>query len=101
MKQFENPVCIVYIALITLTFIFSVATWGQNVKRVGNTFVEQVDSSKTKKSEVKKTNMTYIDKNGKSYDIYISSKGKAFIIRTSKKTGKQYRQYLPNVTKQL
>lgn len=101
MKQFKHPVYIAILIGMTLCFLFQISTFSQNVKRIGNTFVEQVDSSKTKKSEAKKTNMTYIDKSGKSYKIYLSSKGKAFIIRTSKKTGKQYRQYLPNITKQL
>jgi hypothetical protein len=86
---------------MTLAFVLSLSTFAQDVKRVGNTFVEQVDSSKTQRGEAKKTNMTYIDKNGKSYDIYISSKGKAFIKKVSKKTGKEYRQYLPKVTEQL
>ena len=46
-------------------------------------------------SEAKKTGYTWKDKDGNVYDIYISSKGACFIIRTSKKTGKEYRQYLP------
>ena len=70
----------------------------QNVVRKGSTFVEQADS--TKQNGVK-TKWTYVDKNGVEYPIYLSSKGKAYIICTSKKTGKPYKRYLPSVTAQL
>lgn len=68
----------------------------QNVVRKGNTFVqvERTDS-------IRKTMFTYESKDGVKYPIYLSAKGKAFIIKTSKKTGKEYRQYLPKVTKAL
>lgn len=72
----------------------------QNVVRQGKAFVELSDSS-AKKSEPKKTEYVFIDKNGDKYDVYISSNDKAFIICTSKKTGKQYRRYLPTITKEL
>ena len=70
----------------------------QNVVRKGSIFVEQADS--TKQNGVK-TKWTYQDKNGVEYPIYLSNKGKAYIICTSKKTGKKYKRYLPNVTAQL
>lgn len=70
----------------------------QNVVRKGSTFVEQADS--TKQNGVK-TKYTYMDKNGVEYPIYLSSKDKAYIICTSKKTGKPYKRYLPNITAQL
>ena len=68
----------------------------------GNTF-EQVDSSKPSKQKDMgtKTQYTFKAKDGKEYPIYISKQGKAFIWKVSKKTGKQYKQYLPEVTKQL
>lgn len=101
MKKFFNPVYIAIVIGMTLAFVFSLSTMAQSIKRVGNTFVEQVDSSKKQKSEAKKTDMVYIDKKGTSYTIYLSSTGKAFIKKVSKKTGKEYRQYLPKVTEQL
>lgn len=68
----------------------------------GNTF-EQVDSPKTSKQKDigAKTPYTFKAKDGKEYPIYTSKQGKAFIWRVSKKTGKQYKQYLPEVTKEL
>lgn len=71
---------------------------GQNVVRHGNVFV-QVDSSKSVKEPTKTEYVYVID--SVSYPIYLSSTGKAFIKRTSKRTGKEYRQYLPEVTKQI
>lgn len=85
------------IVLILGLIVFSMRIHAQNVVRKGFVFVEQSDS--TIKQGVK-TEYTYRDKNGGVYPIYLSSKGKAYIICTSK-TGKQYKRYLPKVTKQL
>lgn len=41
------------------------------------------------------TYYTYTDKDGKVYTIYRSKKGSYYIKKVSKKTGKEYRQYLP------
>jgi hypothetical protein len=70
---------------------------GQNVTRQGNTFV-QVDTRQESKPATK-TQYVYTDKKGNSYPIYLSAKGKAFIIKVSKKTGKEYRQYIPSKQK--
>lgn len=70
----------------------------QDVKRQGNCFVQQ-KSSKT--STGTKTKYTFKAKDGKVYPIYLSKNGKAFIIRVSKKTGNEYKQYLPEVTEQI
>lgn len=68
----------------------------QNIVRKGNMFIN-VDSLKR---ETIKTPYTYRD-NGKVDTIWLTSNGKAFVWRTSKKTGKQYRKYLPQVTEQI
>lgn len=59
----------------------------------GTTFT-QVNTNNSK-STATKTVYTWKIGN-KSYPIYISSKGKAFIYKTSKKTGKEYKYYLPD-----
>lgn len=90
------------LAAIGLLFFAAVLQgYSQNVTRKGNVFIQ--DSSKTKKSKdvPTLTKYTYKTDDGKTYPIYMSSTGKCFIIRTSGKTGKQYKQYLPEVTKQL
>lgn len=73
----------------------------QNVVRKGDTFYQQQSTNKIAKDSVVFTGYHYFDAKGIRYPIYMSSKGKCFIIRTSSKTGKQYKQYLPEITKQL
>lgn len=92
MKHMLNILLVALIAVFTAT----TNSKAQNVVRKGTVF-EQV----SKQTDITKTQYTYKDKDGNVYPIYLSSKGKAFIIKTSKKTGKQYRQYLPEITKQL
>lgn len=71
----------------------------QNVVRKGNNFIEQNDSSN--RDGATKTDYVYTDKNGVNDTIYLSKNGNAFIYKTSKSTGKKYRKYLPEITKQL
>ena len=78
----------------------------QNVICQGNTFVQQPDSSAHQLIPVKKDNPTltkyfYQTVDGTKYPIYMSANGKCFIMRKSLKTGKVYRQYLPEITKHL
>lgn len=60
------------------------------VVRNGNTF-ETVQTSQT---DVQ-TPYTWKDKDGKTYPIYITKKGACYVKRISKKTGKEYKYYLP------
>ena len=71
----------------------------QNVKREGNAFT-QVSNKKFSGKEVK-TQYIYTDSKGAVYPVYLSSTGKAFIKRTSKKTGKEYKQYVPEIGRQI
>ena len=50
-------------------------------------------STSDKKPDVK-TGKTYTDDKGVVYDVYLNSKSKPYVIRKSKKTGKEYKQYL-------
>ena len=43
----------------------------------------------------KETGVYYQDKDGIQYIIYVSPKGSLYIKRISKKTGKEYKYYLP------
>lgn len=47
------------------------------------------------------TKYFYITASGVKYPIYMTKTGGCFIIRTSTKTGEQYKQYLPEVLKRL
>ena len=63
----------------------------QSYTRSGNNFVAA--SSSRAKSEPVKTKYTYT-KDGKTYPVYVGSTGSCFILKTSSKTGKEYRMYL-------
>ena len=71
----------------------------QNYVRNGKEFSTTTTRTRTA-SEGKKTGYTWKDSKGKVYDIYISDKGSCYIIRTSSKTGKQYKSYLPKEVSQ-
>lgn len=77
------------IALVVL-IIGAVGQINAEVVRSGNTF-ETVQTSQT---DVQ-TPYTWKDKDGKIYPIYISKKGACYVKRISKKTGKEYKYYLP------
>lgn len=85
--------------ILCLILLGGITVKAQNVIRNGNTFTEV--SKKKQKEALKPTPYTYVASDGTKYPIYISDKGKYFIIRKSKKTGREYRQYLPKVQEQL
>lgn len=60
----------------------------------GTEFVETPKSNNGGAKETK-TGCTWTDSKGVKYDIYMSSKGRCYVYKTSKKTGKQYKYYLP------
>lgn len=91
---------LVYIVFMALLFI-SMPGKAQSVTRKGNTFIQAPSKSPIKKDSATLTGYFYMSADGTKYPIYMSSSGKCFIWRTSSKTGKQYKQYLPEVTKQL
>lgn len=78
------------IILCVLLALFGI-TGNAKVKREGNNFkVEQ-----TSKASDTQTKYTWEDKDGNKYPIYITKRGACYVLRTSKKTGKEYKQYLP------
>lgn len=80
---------------IILSVIFALTTLSVCAQgtytRTGNNFT-QVTAQK--QSEATKTRLTYTTAKGEVFPIYLSKKGRAYIVRTSKKTGKEYKQYL-------
>jgi hypothetical protein len=92
----------IIVALVFMLLWMHHESKAQSVTRQGNVFVQ--DSSKSNKIQKDHPLLTkyyYLASDGTKYPIYMSANGKCFIIRTSNKTGKQYKQYLPEVTKQL
>lgn len=64
----------------------------QSYTRKGNTFISS--TGERVKTEPVKTKFTWQDNKGKVYPVYMSSTGSCFVIKTSAKTGKDYRAYL-------
>lgn len=88
------------ITVLILWFLFlSLRSQAQHVVQQGNNFVEQSDS--TTSGGATKTAYTYTDKHGNVDTIYLSKNGSAFIWKVSKKSGKRYRKYLPEITKRF
>ena len=83
-----------------MLFSLNMGIQAQSVERKGNNFT-QVSNKKESSGKETKTQYTYTDSKGVVYPIYLSSTGKAFIKKVSKKTGKVYRQYLPEIGKQI
>lgn len=88
------------IFLLFMLFGLFMTADAQAYKQEGNTF----SNVKVTKSNVipEKTQFTWKDSKDKEYPIYISSTGSCFVIKTSVKTGKEYRQYLgPEVSEAI
>ena len=74
-----------------LLSIFAVTGYAE-VKREGDTFkVEQTEST----ANDTQTKYIWEDKQGNKYPIFITKKGACYVKRVSKKTGKEYKYYLP------
>lgn len=84
-----------YIITLFIALIMSVANYADVVKN-GNVY-----SVETTTAENQFTGRYYQDKSGKQYPIYRSKKGSFYIIKISKKTGKEYRQYLPKEVQEV
>lgn len=78
---------------ISLAILFSLSATAQNVKvdSKGNyVAISHVKDS----ANYKESGKTYEDAKGDICKVYVTDKGKMFIKRTSKTTGKEYRYYL-------
>lgn len=80
-----------YIIALLVALSMSVAGYA-DVVRDGDTFKVEKTTSVNQDT---KTKYTWEDKEGNKYPIYITKKGACYILRTSKKTGKEYKYYLP------
>lgn len=77
--------------IISFVILLGIIANAQMLKK-GNTF-----KSNKEKTEVveQKTSYQYEDSKGNKYPIYVSKRGSLYVIKTSKKTGKEYKYYLP------
>ena len=78
--------------IITLLIALSMSVIGYaDIVRDGDTF--KVETTSVNKDT--KTKYTWEDKEGNKYPIFITKKGACYVLRVSKKTGKEYKYYLP------
>ena len=89
--------------IITAMMLFSlgIGIQAQSVVKSGNNFTQVSNKGGKSGGKETKTQYTYTDSKGNVYPIYLSSTGKAFIKKVSKKTGKEYKQYMPEIGKQI
>ena len=80
-----------YLIALLIALLMSVTGYA-NVVRDGDTFKVEKTTSVNKDT---KTEYTWEDREGNKYPIFITKKGACYILRTSKKTGKEYKYYLP------
>ena len=81
--------------LIIVMCILSVGAFAQKTYiREGNVFTTTRSSTGKVKSEPVKTKFIHKDTKGNEYPIFMSSTGSCFVVKTSAKTGKEYRNYL-------
>jgi hypothetical protein len=84
-----------------MLFSLSLGVQAQSVVKSGNTFTQVTNKGGKSGGKETKTQYTYTDSKGNTYPVYLSSSGKAFIKRVSKNTGKEYKQYMPEIGKQI
>lgn len=84
-----------------MLFSLSLGAQAQSVQRQGNNFTQVANKGGKSGGKETKTQYTYTDSKGNVYPVYLSSTGKAFIKKVSKKTGKEYKQYKPEIGKQI
>lgn len=78
--------------LILLMMLFSInMAYSQEYTREGKTFTAV--SKQKAKNEPKSTGFSWKEKDGE-HPIFMSESGSCFILKTSSKTGKEYRKYL-------
>lgn len=70
------------------------------ITRNGNNF-QAVKTTRTAHRDSTATKYTFTDSRGNKYPVFLSKSGKAFIPKTSAKTGKYYRQYKPEITEAI
>lgn len=78
---------------IVILFLASTVVFSQEYKREGKQFASI--SQPKEKSENVVTGYTWKESNGSVHDIYITKNNACYIKKVSKKTGKEYRKYLP------
>ena len=90
------------IIVFILMLVLALGAKAQSYVREGKQFVAVNAANNSSTGELKDTGFTYKDSKGKVYPIYISNSGSCFIIKTSAKTGKDYKSYMkPKLSEEI
>ena len=82
----------VILAVVVLAIAGVVTCYAQDYNWKSEKVVEVASTSRATSAD--KTDITVI-KAGVEYPVYITGNGRCYILKTSQKTGKEYKQYLP------
>ena len=80
------------IAIVAVALLLGGPCFCQDYIRYGKQF-SSVSKEKEKSADVK-TGYTWKESNGEVLDIYITKSNACYVLKTSKKSGKEYRKYL-------
>lgn len=106
MKQEDKIAVTIMLIIVVVMFILGARpVHGQEVKTFkveGTTYSSTGGVKSHSKSEPIVTNCTWVDSKGVTYPIFMSQTGSCYIIKTSAKTGKEYKSYLkPDVSQDI
>ena len=106
MKREDKIVVTVLFIIMAVMFVLAAKpVHGQEVKTFkveGTTYSSTGGVKSHSKAEPIVTNCTWVDSKGVSYPIFMSLTGSCYIIKTSAKTGKEYKSYLkPDVSQDI
>lgn len=85
------------ISIIFIIFCITLVANADNDKTFkcdGNVYTISSMKKQKSNSEYINTGFDFVDKKGVKYSIYMSESGSCFIIKTSMRTGKEYKNYL-------
>jgi hypothetical protein len=89
----EISIYLLFILIALFSFTFEAGAQTVTIDKAGN--YRQISASNdTTGAKYRDTGKTFTTAKGEKFPVMISSRGKLFVIRTSKTTGNQYRQYL-------
>lgn len=85
---------IILIIILLSIILCNNNTYSQNIRVDNNGNYIATTSIKKSNDSLISTGKTFTDAKGIVYPVYKSTNDKLFVIRTSKKTGNQYKMYL-------
>lgn len=90
------------IIVFFLMLMLAVGAKAQSYVREGKQFTAVKAANNSSTGELKSTGFTFKDTKGKTYNIYMSKSGSCFVIKTSAKTGKEYKYYMkPELSQEI